>query len=44
MAMSVAAPVIRNEPKGPLSPDLGATTADALSLCSCQIRVFNPFE
>ncbi len=32
MAMFVAAPVIRNEPKGPLSPDIGATIANALPL------------
>jgi hypothetical protein len=44
MAMIVAAPVIRNEPKGPLSPDIGATTAKALPLYGCQIRVFHPFE
>jgi hypothetical protein len=38
MAMIVAAPVIRNEPKGPLSPDIGATAANALPL----IRLPNP--
>lgn len=36
MAMSLAAPVIRNEPEGPLSPDMGVTTASVITFSAAR--------